>query len=86
MIPAAQLLALVRAVSEMEMEMARLKKRLAAYESNSRNSSKPPSSDRHNPNRPKTDQASADGNERGKGKAKRKRKPGGGRKATSAAH
>lgn len=77
MIPAAQLLALVRAVSEMEMEMARLKKKLAAYESNSRNSSKPPSSDRHNPNRPKTDQASADGNERGKGKAKRKRKPGG---------
>ena len=60
-ISASQLLAVI-------VRFEQLEEKVASLESNSRNSSKPPSSDRHNPNKPKKP--------RGK-KGKRKRKPGG---------
>lgn len=63
-IPASLLLALLVRIEQLE-------EKVASLESNSRNSSKPPSSDRHNPNRP------GKGSPRGGRKGKKKRKPGG---------
>lgn len=60
-ISASQLLAVI-------VRFEQLEEKVASLESNSRNSSKPPSSDRHNPNKPKKP---------GGRKGKRKRKPGG---------
>ncbi len=60
-VPAALLLSLI-------VKIERLEEKVASYESNSRNSSKPPSSDRHNPNKPEK--------KSGRMRGKKKRKPG----------
>ena len=65
-VPASLLLAVVIRLEQVEAELADLRR-------NSRNSSKPPSSDRHNPNKPKKDEKKPG---RLKGR-KGKRKPGG---------
>lgn len=51
-IPASVLLHLLTSIEELESENGRLKTKLAGYQTNSSNSSKPPASDRHNPNKP----------------------------------
>ena len=71
-IPAQQLLQILTVLKQLQAANATLESKLAAFQANSRNSSKPPSSDRHNPNKPKKD---GDGD-----KDKPKRKPTGKRK------
>ena len=51
-VPAAIVLIMALRIEELETEAAQLRDKLADYQNNSRNSSKPPSSDRHNPNKP----------------------------------
>lgn len=65
MVPASLLLAVVIRMEQLEEELAELKR-------NSRNSSKPPSSDRHNPSKPSDKKPG-----RLQGKKGKKRKPGG---------
>jgi transposase len=74
-ISAADLRQILVKVRDIEIELERTKAKLASYESNSRNSSKPPSSDRHNPNKPDQKPKGKRGKKDGKGD--RKRKPGG---------
>ena len=48
----AGLTALLKMLSELQLKVAELEGRIAQITANSRTSSKPPSSDRHNPNKP----------------------------------
>jgi len=68
-VPAAIVLMLALRIEELETEAAQLREKLADYQNNSRNSSKPPSSDRHNPNKPQKESR--------RNRRKKKRKPGG---------